>query len=296
MPSEFNYAICELKGNIQNMYESKFLNFEPSEEAEWGEVHDGFIEVKELINQYNGENPEYDISGNVGEELDTIQFCIDDNNVDNYNHAFDALTLIKDFLVEKCEEFTLYYQELITEADDLFDSEDYENALTKYQEAIELNPNDSYPQNRIDEINGILSDIEDTYNTLISEADALFDGEDYQNAKIKYQEALDTKPNESYPATRINEIDSILANQALYDSLIAEADALFSSEAYENAKLKYQEALAIFPDETYPVEKIEEINTLLEQHNDSEQPRVYSSPFPKSFSSIFSWPTNTFKF
>ena len=62
-------------------------------------------------------------------------------------------------------------------------------------------------------------------------------------------------------------IDDLLANQQSQDeeylSLISVADQLFKEKKYAEAKIKYEEALAIKPGEKYPQEKIDQIIAIL---------------------------------
>lgn len=54
------------------------------------------------------------------------------------------------------------------------------------------------------------------------------------------------------------------ANKLRYDQLIIDADSVFALKSWENARALYIEALAIFPNETYPRDQITLINSQLE--------------------------------
>ncbi len=54
-------------------------------------------------------------------------------------------------------------------------------------------------------------------------------------------------------------------NKLRYEELIAEADSVFALENWENARSLYAEALALFPDLTYPRDQIDLINARLER-------------------------------
>jgi tetratricopeptide (TPR) repeat protein len=176
------------------------------------------------------------------------------------------------------------YQQLITEADNLLGSKDYENAKGKYNEALIVKSEEQYPKDKIIEIDGLLADLakseaeqkakDEKYQQLITEADNLLGSKDYENAKGKYNEALAVKSEEQYPKDKLKEIEDILANLAKidaeqkakdekYQQLITEADNLLGSKDYENAKGKYNEALTVKTEEKYPKEKIAEIDGIL---------------------------------
>ena len=177
------------------------------------------------------------------------------------------------------------YNNLIEKADELFNSEDFDNAKIEYQNASIVKPNESYPNDRISEINNILDDIakykiilQEKYRKSIADADNLFVLKKYKEAKIEYQNAISLKDNEQYPANKINEIDIILIEiaeqkkiQDKFDAVIAIADSLFFLKEYELAKTKYADAGKIKSGESYPNNKINEINIILLQIEKEKQ-------------------------
>ncbi len=177
------------------------------------------------------------------------------------------------------------YNNLIEKADELFNSQDYDNAKIEYQNAGLVKPNESYPNDRISEINSILDDIakykiirQEKYEKAIADADDLFVLKKYEEAKIEYRNAISLKNDEQYPANKISEIDIILVEiaeqkklQIRFDDAIAIADSLFFLKEYELAKTKYADAGKIKPDESYPNNKINEINIILLQIEKEKQ-------------------------
>jgi len=177
------------------------------------------------------------------------------------------------------------YNNLIEKADELFNSEDFDNAKIEYQNASIVKPNESYPNDRISEINNILDDIakykiirQGKYEKAIANADNLFVLKKYKEAKTEYQNAISLKDNEQYPANKINEIDIILIEiaeqekiQDKFDAVIAIADSLFFLKEYELAKTKYADAGKIKSGESYPNNKINEINIILLQIEKEKQ-------------------------
>jgi tetratricopeptide (TPR) repeat protein len=172
------------------------------------------------------------------------------------------------------------YKTLVSKADDQFNAEQYEQSKRNYQKAVELKPNEQYPKQQIDKINGILSDLaeekkeNEEYNNKIQQADAAFDKENYKTAKSHYSEALFIKPDKQYPKDQIDKIDELLAQKArekaqqekqnkAYSEAIDRGDAMFRMEEYSQAKSAYNEALSIKPNETYPQERIDKINDIL---------------------------------
>ena len=167
------------------------------------------------------------------------------------------------------------YDSLISLADQAYQSKQLEDARKEYQAALAVKSEESYPQEKIDEINETLADAakqEEAYQAAIEEADKLLGDEKWEEAKAKYAEASSIKSEESYPKDKISEIEAKLAELAAqqeeiriqqekdeqYQALVAEADNLFQDEKLDEAKVKYEEALKI-KDEQYPKDQISAI-------------------------------------
>ncbi|HPS74662.1 MAG TPA: hypothetical protein PLD52_10255, partial [Bacteroidales bacterium] len=169
------------------------------------------------------------------------------------------------------------YQRVIAEADQLLGNKSYEKARTTYQSASDLKPAEEYPKTRITEIDGIMAaaaakqkELDDQYASVIANADQLLAAKDYDNAKTKYTEALGINPAETYPKTKITEIDAALEALAQqrsldeqYQGVIATADQLFGEKSYDQAKAKYQAAATLKPAEAYPKTRIAEIDRIV---------------------------------
>ena len=188
------------------------------------------------------------------------------------------------------------YTTLISQADAAFNDKDYENAKTKYYEASNLKKEEQYPRDRINEITKLLADLakkaeedklaseaakkkKEYYDAVIAQADGELLSKNYEAAKNKYNEASTIIPEETYPKTKIAEIDDLLAklaaekeNAALaekereekYRALIADADQNFNAKNYKESKAFYNQAIGVKPGEQYPKDKIKEIDLILE--------------------------------
>lgn len=174
------------------------------------------------------------------------------------------------------EAFETRYAGLISMADKRLEQHDYQKALEVYQEALTLKPKELYPAGKINEVNDILARIaseeklETDYLTAIQSGDSLLESTAYKPAKEAYQSALALKPGEVYPASKVEEIDALLAERARlqtlnqqYDETIATADRLFANSAWTRARESYQQALALKPEASYPVEKLTTIDEKL---------------------------------
>jgi hypothetical protein len=191
--------------------------------------------------------------------------------------------LLSDIASQKSmEEKDQQYKNILLKADKYFSSKDYSISKSTYNEALSLKPNDSYPKAKIIEIDKILSEslkasnqkeIDIKYNTIIAMADGGFAKKDYSLAKNSYVEALEIKPTELYPKSKLDEISKLLAiaanvstnnneNEAKYKATITKADKSFSLKDYSTAKPQYSEALKFKPAEQYPKDRIAEIEKI----------------------------------
>lgn len=164
------------------------------------------------------------------------------------------------------------YKNLITAADNLASQKDYSKAISKYEEALTIKPDEAYPKGKVSELKSLLKKLEDEkkkeeeYNALISSADAAFTSKDYAKSKSDYEAALKIKPAEAHPSNRIKEIEKILADEAKakeleekYAKLIQEGDAAFGSKSWDDAKAKYEQALQLKAGEGYPTAQLQKI-------------------------------------
>jgi len=162
------------------------------------------------------------------------------------------------------------YQTSITNADQFFADENYEQAKSEYQTASNLKPEEEYPKTKLTEITALLAGLAETdaaYQSSITNADQFFADENYEQAKSEYQTASNLKPEEEYPKTKLTEISTLLAGiaetDAAYQTSITNADQFFADGSYEQAQSEYQTASNLKPEEDYPKTKLTEISALL---------------------------------
>lgn len=177
----------------------------------------------------------------------------------------------------KIKERNTAYQQHITEGDRLYQMDRVSDAKVQYHQALTLKPNEMYPQQRIDFINAMEAeeaDLEKRVATVVEEADQLFVAKNYEDSYIKYQAALDVYPGHQHAKDRMKEIDGILgearAIQRAYDQAIASADKLLSEKRYPEAKIIYEKAQSLKPAESYPPQKINEIEIILAKQKSDE--------------------------
>jgi epidermal growth factor receptor substrate 15 len=179
------------------------------------------------------------------------------------------------------------YQKIIAKADGLKAEERFDEAISYYQNAVNLKPTDPYPKQKIEEIKKIQQDranattqaeaLEKEYQAAIKAADEAFNAKNYTLALAKYKEALLKKPNDPYPTGRISEINTLIANQnqqnateEKYKAYIAQADGMFNSKQYLASIPVYKQALEVKPNDAYAKTQIEEATRLEQAHSVDE--------------------------
>jgi tetratricopeptide (TPR) repeat protein len=174
------------------------------------------------------------------------------------------------------------YTNLITAADNLRKQNQLENAKAKYNEAIAIKA-EQYPKDQIIAIDLLIkkqaeeAKNNEAYLAAMKAADLLYSQSKLEEALAKYKEATALKPSEVTPKEKMAEITKKIADLAAqkakdksYTDAIAAADALFGQEKFADAKLNYQKALGIKPDETYPKTKIAEIELKIKELADKQ--------------------------
>ncbi len=110
-----------------------------------------------------------------------------------------------------------------------------------------------------------------SYDDAIRLADSYFTNRNYPLSKTNYQKASGIKPEEEYPKQKISEIDSIINQQAIdenYRVIVLAADGFFRTESYLQAKIEYEKALTVKPNEGYPQNQIKKIDEILQKEQD----------------------------
>ncbi len=195
------------------------------------------------------------------------------------------------------KELAEQYAAIIAEADAAFNSQQWDDAASKYTEASGLKPEEKYPKDQLAAIEKAKADLaqkeaeeqkarelEEQYQSAIASADEAFNSEDWENAIAKYTKASGLKPAETYPKERLALIDQkkaeaaeLLKQQELdaaYDAAIAAADQAFDSGDLAAARSEYEKASGLKPAESHPKQRIGEIDGLLaEQAKAAEEER-----------------------
>ena len=160
-----------------------------------------------------------------------------------YQKALD-LTPANQYVAQKIQEIDKYnsdkkaiqdaYDKSIEQADQFYINRDFTNAQLKYQEALKAKPEARYPKEMLEKTKigeSQLQSDQQKYDASLASAENLFKSGDYEAAIIGYKSALAIKPAETYPKTKITEIEKLISERTsrkeAYDIAIKYGDQSF---------------------------------------------------------------------
>ena len=176
------------------------------------------------------------------------------------------------------------YDALIASADKKFTSNNFKDALTDYQAAGKILPDETYPTERIAacnakiEANAAAAEKQASFDALMKDGVDALTASDFEKAVEKFSGAVDVFPSDASAKAKLKEAQGLLneknaqaEKQENYDALISDADDLFGKEEFADAKTKYQQAKELIPEETYPLDQITKINAKLKELADAQK-------------------------
>lgn len=198
------------------------------------------------------------------QQLAELGFDSDVNVYRKRNNALQEKVVTANQLLA---EFRTNMQNLRSEADRLFAAGQYTEAKKRYQQVMDALPEDKTLPDRIVECTN------NEIRVLREGADRLFVDEDYEKAATLYKGLLELSPKDAEAQKRLSECENFLrvAQQMkeLQDQqvelLLKTGDQLASVGSYKAALDKYQQALAIHPDNEAVKTKIEVTSPLVQQ-------------------------------
>ena len=218
--------------------------------------------------------------------------------------------------------------------DQYYGQQKYEEALSEYEQALKVFPEDKYVGGQADAVRAILKerqDKQDAFDTAMSQGESLLAEENFDAAIMQFETAISIFPNDKLPKEKLAEarqkkqlytekmtrFDNLMEaarqfglrknyeaaidklSQALelfpndlqannlkndyqtakgiadrYNGIIAEADRLYESKAYKEAKPQDQSALAVVTDDAYATDMIARLNPLIAQQDAEEAARI----------------------
>lgn len=175
----------------------------------------------------------------------------------------------------------------LDKADGYLDNDNPELALTYYKKALEIKPSDPYTRSRLSKAEKMLSDKleekrlqqaqqqarDDKYNQFLAKAESMYKLKEYKQALELYQMALEIKPGEQLPASRVGEIKNLMAarekekaeeklREERFQNYVKQGDLAFTAGNYTEAFEKYGLANSIIPGNVGVTSKMEEIKSI----------------------------------
>lgn len=167
------------------------------------------------------------------------------------------------------------YTAKMKEAEVFASAKEYTKAITNFEQAKSIKPDETKPQERIDELNKLITEMssqkerDQLYKDYMTKGALSQSAKSYEQALSHYQNALSVKENDQIAKDKISEIQQILddiANAAQndidrknkFDAFILEANSLFEAEKFLEAKTIYTKALGLDGTSLYAKKQIEE--------------------------------------
>lgn len=146
--------------------------------------------------------------------------------------------------------------DLLVAADKLFSEKKYEEALSKYNEILDIKSDNNTAKQKTEKINEILTET----NNLIKDGDKLFDSKDYQNAFYKYEQAQQLYPFHSLVDLKISQAKKEIEKINNTTTELAEA-----TTTTETSAATTQESLQKFSFDKYITANVREYNLVKEE-------------------------------
>lgn len=111
-----------------------------------------------------------------------------------------------------------------------------------------------------------------SYQSMIQLGDKEYNKGEYIKAKSYYQEALRIKKDDANAKSKLNKTLQKIREQGEKEEIFYQhidiADNHYNNGDYEKALSEYNKAIKIFPKDSYTLEKIQELNTIIKEEKD----------------------------
>ena len=201
--------------------------------------------VRAILKERQDKQDAFDTAMSQGESLlaeDNFDAAI--MQFETASSIFPSDKLPKEKLAEAKQKKQLY-NEKVTRFDNLMEEarqfglrKNYEAAIGKLDQALELFPNDMEANAKRNEYQAAKG-IADQYNGIIAMADQLYENKAYKEAKAQYQDALAVVAGDAYATDMIARLDQLIAQQDAEEAarIAAEQEAARLAAEAEAARL-----------------------------------------------------------
>lgn len=169
------------------------------------------------------------------------------------------------------------YDTAIAQGNTLLEEENFDAAIMQFETAKEIFPNDNLPKERIAEakrLQSLYNEKVARFNTLTEEANNLALRKNFDGAIQKLNQALEIFPDNVQAQQKLQELQGSKDINDRYNAIIAEADRMYESKSYKDAKVQYQNALAVVAGDAYATDMIARLDPLIAQQDAEEAARI----------------------
>lgn len=169
------------------------------------------------------------------------------------------------------------YDTAIAQGNTLLEEENFDAAIMQFETAKAIFPNDNLPKERIAEakrLQSLYNEKVTRFNTLTEEANNLALRKNFDGAIQKLNQALEIFPDNVQAQQKLQELQGSKDINDRYNAIIAEADRMYESKSYKDAKVQYQNALAVVAGDAYATDMIARLDPLIAQQDAEEAARL----------------------
>ncbi len=169
------------------------------------------------------------------------------------------------------------YDTAIAQGNTLLEEENFDAAIMQFETAKAIFPNDNLPKERIAEakrLQSLYNEKVTRFNTLTEEANNLALRKNFDGAIQKLNQALEIFPDNVQAQQKLQELQGSKDINDRYNAIIAEADRMYESKSYKDAKVQYQNALAVIAGDAYATDMIARLDPLIAQQDAEEAARI----------------------
>lgn len=169
------------------------------------------------------------------------------------------------------------YDTAIAQGNTLLEEENFDAAIMQFEAAKAIFPNDNLPKERIAEakrLQSLYNEKVTRFNNLLEEANNLSLRKNYDGAIQKLNQALEIFPTDGQALSMLQTLQGSKATNDRYNAFITEADRLYESKSYKDAKAQYQGALSVVPGDAYATEMLSRLDPLIAQQDAEEAARI----------------------
>jgi tetratricopeptide (TPR) repeat protein len=170
------------------------------------------------------------------------------------------------------QEVSQSYEVLMQSGIEKYDAGDFISAKTYFEMALQKKKDDATAQKKLNEtVEKIKQQMQkqEGFYLKLDEGDRLLALNKLEEAKTAYQEALKVFPDDKYTLAQLAEINKTLTEEQNkldnYNKALNLGSELVEQANYEAAILQFEEAIALYPNQEIPKEKLAEAKQLLEK-------------------------------